>query len=85
MDGEIQLSVADQGIGIDTSNLDKIFHPFKRVNDEDEHVKGLGIGLYISSWIIEEHKGQIAVNSTLGKGSEFIVKLPMSSSNEVRH
>lgn len=82
-DEEIVLSVADQGIGIEASNLDKIFHPFKRVN-EDEHIKGLGIGLYISSWIVKEHKGRIEVNSTLGKGSEFIVKLPKQLGNEAR-
>lgn len=75
---QIAISVADQGIGIEAANLDKIFHPFKRVN-EDEHVKGLGIGLYISSWIVEEHKGCIEVHSAVGKGSEFIVKLPTSS------
>ncbi len=75
---EVVLSVRDEGIGICPTDLKKIFHPFKRANKSD-HFSGLGIGLYISSWIVKEHMGQIDVSSIVGKGSEFVVKLPLQA------
>lgn len=72
------VSVKDQGIGIKSQDLGRIFERFKRaVSGRD--FKGLGVGLYISKQIVEAHGGKIKVKSKEGKGSEFTVELPLIS------
>jgi signal transduction histidine kinase len=73
--GETWLAVADHGIGISAEHLEKIFERFERVEIEPG-VSGLGLGLYISKNIVQSHRGQISVESELGKGTKFTVKLP---------
>lgn len=73
--GETWLAVVDHGIGISAENLDKIFERFERVESEPG-VSGLGLGLYISKSIVSMHKGHISVESELGRGTKFTVKLP---------
>ncbi|MDB5126277.1 HAMP domain-containing sensor histidine kinase, partial [Mucilaginibacter sp.] len=68
----IKISVSDQGRGITKENAGKIFHPFFRAN-KDKSIAGSGIGLYITSKIIELFKGTISVESE-GQGSTFIVE-----------
>jgi PAS domain S-box-containing protein len=68
------LRVADQGIGIAPENLDRIFDRFERAVT-NQSISGLGLGLYITRKIIEAHGGTIEVQSLLGKGSTFIVRL----------
>ena len=80
--GEIQgdktiYRVRDNGIGISEAQKDKIFEMFSRLGNVD--VKGEGLGLTISQRIIQRHQGKIQVESTMGRGSEFIVLLPISS------
>lgn len=70
------LKIADNGFGIDPKNFEIIFKKFERIVSADE-VSGLGIGLYISQQIVEAHGGRIWVESELGKGSTFIVELPL--------
>ncbi|MCP2597688.1 ATP-binding protein, partial [Candidatus Aminicenantes bacterium AC-335-G13] len=55
--------------------LNQIFSPFFTTYNDRSH---LGLGLSVSSKIIEDHKGKITVNSELGKGAEFIIKLPIT-------
>ena len=74
----VDITVKDQGIGIEAENFDKIFNKFEQVRQNDTTVKGSGLGLYITKGICELHGGQISVHSQIGKGSEFIVRLPMS-------
>nr|WP_294941170.1 HAMP domain-containing sensor histidine kinase [uncultured Mucilaginibacter sp.] len=69
----IKIAIADQGQGISVVDAAKIFDPFFRVN-KDSTVPGSGIGLYITSKIIELFKGTIRVESELGHGSIFIVQ-----------
>jgi signal transduction histidine kinase len=69
----IKISVIDQGPGISTADAAKIFLPFYRAN-KDKAIPGSGIGLYITSKIIELFGGTIKVVSEAGKGSNFIVE-----------
>ncbi|MCP2520165.1 PAS domain S-box protein [Candidatus Aminicenantes bacterium AC-335-K20] len=71
----IYISVKDNGPGIKKELLNQIFSPFFTTYNDRSH---LGLGLSVSSKIIEDHKGKITVNSELGKGAEFIIKLPIT-------
>lgn len=76
----IAVSVKDSGIGINKSELEKIFERFYRVSGKNEEMySGFGIGLFIASQIIERHHGKILVESELGKGSVFTFVLPLSN------
>jgi two-component system phosphate regulon sensor histidine kinase PhoR len=71
------ISVKDNGVGIEDRSKRKLFKKFYRVPSGDVHnVKGLGLGLYFVKKVIDGHKGNIIVKSTVGKGSEFIIELP---------
>lgn len=72
-DSHIKIAVTDQGPGIEEEAVEKIFRPFYRVN-KDKNISGSGIGLYITSKIIELFKGTIEVVSAPAKGSTFIVE-----------
>lgn len=67
----VEIAVIDRGSGIDPKNLESIFNPFFTTKSS-----GVGLGLAIVSKIIDEHGGQIAVESALGEGSVFRVYLP---------
>lgn len=68
------ISITDQGIGIPKEQQEKIFERFERIN-KDEHITGLGLGLYIAKQIIVAHGGYISVESTPNVGSTFKVHL----------
>jgi signal transduction histidine kinase len=70
-----EIVVADTGSGISRENLPKIFERFYRINDGT--APGIGIGLHLSRQIAEAHGGNIAVESEIGKGSRFIIHLPL--------
>lgn len=70
------LNVQDEGIGIEAKNLERIFERFERVSST---ISGLGLGLYITRQILDLHSGTIKVESELGKGSNFIIHLPLES------
>ena len=72
------IKVSDNGIGIDSAFIDEIFEPFRRLHSWDT-VKGSGLGLSICKKIIEIHQGLLTVQSEIGKGSEFIIKLPKNN------
>lgn len=73
------VSVKDFGTGIRREDRDKIFSRFYRAGDElTQTVKGSGIGLTIVKQLVEAHKGEILVDSEIGKGSTFIVTLPLT-------
>jgi PAS domain S-box-containing protein len=70
--------VQDFGMGIATEQQARIFSRFYRVDEVDDHISGLGIGLYISKEIISRHKGQLKVESEIGKGSVFTIEIPVN-------
>ncbi len=74
----IFLKIEDNGIGIEENEQKLIFDEMYRVEkNRVKEVEGFGLGLSICKNIVEAHNGEIYVNSVLGKGSEFIVKLPI--------
>jgi signal transduction histidine kinase len=77
-----EIRVSDTGIGIPPDQLRLIFEPFYTTKEPDEHGHGgTGLGLSVCRQIIEQHQGRIRVESVVGKGSTFTVKLPLYDSN----
>ena len=73
-----EIRVADTGVGIPPEQLRLIFEPFYTTKEPDEHGHGgTGLGLSVCRQIIEQHHGRIRVESVVGKGSTFTVKLPL--------
>jgi two-component system, OmpR family, sensor histidine kinase VicK len=72
----VQVSVKDEGIGIEPKEIDKLFERYYRVKG-DTTISGFGIGLYLSAEIVDRHNGKIWVESKLGKGSTFYFSLPL--------
>ncbi|MDC0710401.1 GAF domain-containing sensor histidine kinase [Stigmatella sp. ncwal1] len=77
-EGVARLCVQDQGIGLVPEDASRIFERFERAVSP-KHYGGMGLGLYVARQIIEAHGGTIVVRSQPGKGSLFIVVLPMDS------
>jgi signal transduction histidine kinase len=72
-ENEVEVSVADNGIGIASEQLHLVFNEFTKLNKQAE---GSGLGLFISKQIVERLGGQIWVESTIGQGSTFYFTLP---------
>ncbi|MBD2439435.1 hybrid sensor histidine kinase/response regulator [Nostoc sp. FACHB-110] len=72
----INIVVADTGSGIPPEEQSTLFERFRQGSHKSA---GSGLGLYLSRRIVEAHQGQISVNSVLGKGSEFIICLPLNN------
>ncbi len=72
----VEIQVKDHGEGISEADQKRIFNRFERAVSPHS-VSGLGLGLYISKEIVELHHGSIHVESLLGKGTTFTVKLPL--------
>ncbi|HUL98900.1 MAG TPA: ATP-binding protein [Mycobacterium sp.] len=73
--GMLEITVADTGMGIPEKNLGKIFEPFFTTK---EH-KGTGLGLSVVWGIVSEHGGVVEVNSKVGQGTTFTIRLPLDS------
>ncbi|GIW79031.1 MAG: two-component sensor histidine kinase [Gemmatales bacterium] len=73
-----EIRISDTGVGIPPKQMRRIFEPFFSTKQPDEHGHGgNGLGLSVCRQIIEQHHGRIRVESVVGKGSTFTVKLPM--------
>lgn len=76
---DIYVKVADTGFGIDKDHLPRIFNRFYRVDMTGSRMfGGTGLGLSIAKELIELHGGRIDVTSTLGKGTEFTIMIPIA-------
>ncbi|HLR04793.1 MAG TPA: HAMP domain-containing sensor histidine kinase, partial [Pyrinomonadaceae bacterium] len=81
--GSVKLEVLDHGIGITRREQSKIFEKFYRTGDPLVHnTKGSGLGLSLVRHITQAHGGDIAVESTPGKGSKFTMSLPLASDQQ---
>jgi len=81
--GSVKLEVSDHGIGITRREQSKIFEKFYRTGDPLVHnTKGSGLGLSLVRHITQAHGGDIAVESTPGKGSKFTMSLPLTSGQQ---
>ncbi|PYV05670.1 MAG: hypothetical protein DMG26_04905 [Acidobacteria bacterium] len=73
------MAVADTGIGIPSGDLSRIFERFYRVDRaRSREVGGTGLGLSIVKHVVDRMGGKIDVESTLGKGSTFTLRLPVA-------
>jgi signal transduction histidine kinase len=80
----ITISVIDHGIGIAGEEREKVFEKFYRVGNSLVHdVKGSGLGLSIVKHIVEAHHGMVTVESEIGRGSAFIIHLPVDANARV--
>jgi len=77
---DAELIVRDEGIGIGPEELAQLFEPFSRGVTAMRTATGSGLGLYIAAQIVEQHGGEITVNSRPGSGTTFIVRLPLAPS-----
>lgn len=76
--GKVKIAVEDTGIGIAPADLKHIFEPFYRAKAVvDEQIHGNGLGLSLVKETVEAHGGKITAESEIGKGSKFIVQLPL--------
>jgi signal transduction histidine kinase len=78
VDGSVEISVSDTGIGISPEDQARIFEEFRQVGGDYAHkTEGTGLGLTLAKKFVELHGGKIWVESEVGKGSRFIFTLPI--------
>ena len=84
--GTVHFSISDHGIGIETTDLERIFDAFFRGRTAHAtQIPGSGLGLSLASHIVRAHNGTIDVRSVVGKGSTFEVRLPIAQSPKQGH
>lgn len=76
----VEITVSDTGKGISEEDVDRIFEPFYTTGES-----GTGLGLAITHGIIEQHGGTIEVESKMGQGTSFIIRLPLNSGDNNDH
>jgi len=82
----VLISIGDSGIGIAEEHQEKIFERFYRVDKaRSREFGGTGIGLAIAKWIVQQHHGTITVESSLGHGATFRVRIPLQGDREALH
>ena len=75
----VEITVKDEGIGMSKEDQHHLFGRFYRIkNEATQKIKGSGLGLYLSKYFIEAHRGSISVVSEPGQGTEFKILLPMN-------
>jgi signal transduction histidine kinase len=81
-EGQVNIEIKDEGLGIPPEAMDKLFEKFYRVDNSDRRsIGGTGLGLAIVKEIIHFHNGDIKVDSEYGKGSTFTVSLPVQAAS----
>ena len=82
VDGFLEVTIADQGIGMTREQAEKAFDKFYRADTSNTAVGGLGLGLTISKGIVEAHGGSLRIESQPGKGTRVAFRLPLLRSTE---
>ncbi|WPC40540.1 ATP-binding protein [Clostridium sp. JS66] len=75
------ITIEDTGVGIDESDIYKIFQPYNQVDGINKQYHGSGLGLYVTKKLVQLHGGELEVKSTLGEGAKFTFNLPKLSMN----
>mmetsp|Transcript_19500 Transcript_19500/g.40821 ORF Transcript_19500/g.40821 Transcript_19500/m.40821 type:complete len:1506 (-) Transcript_19500:56-4573(-) len=76
---KLEVSITDTGVGINPESVKRIFEPFEQEsNSSRRNFGGIGLGLAISKQVIKLHGGDVFVTSTPGKGSQFVISLPVT-------
>jgi signal transduction histidine kinase len=78
LEDEVQVSVRDHGTGIPASAIESVFERYTRVESTARYVQGTGLGLPIVRQIVQMHGGTVWVESELGQGSTFFVRIPLT-------
>ena len=76
-DTHIHVKITDTGVGIAPENYQTVFEAFKQVQNESLEVVGTGLGMPISKYFVESHRGKILFESVAGVGTTFFVELPI--------
>ncbi|HMB26936.1 MAG TPA: sensor histidine kinase, partial [Blastocatellia bacterium] len=80
---EVQIRVSDRGLGVASSEQERIFEPFYRGKEvAAAQIRGNGLGLSLVKHIIAAHGGRVSVESNVGQGSVFILHLPILTAAE---
>lgn len=80
--GEVEVAVQDHGLGIPADEQGALFQPFGRSESVRLSINGVGLGLYLTRQIVEQHGGTIDMHSVSGRGSIFTVRLPVGGETE---
>lgn len=80
-EGTVEVTISDTGCGIPDDNLEKIFNPFFTTKEVG---KGTGLGLAITQRIVQDHKGTISVDSSVGNGTMFKLSFPVYAAEVLR-
>ncbi len=78
VDGWLTVAVTDYGIGIAAKEIPHLFERFRQIDREKMEQQGAGLGLALAKELIQLHKGEITVESTVGEGSTFSIRLPIA-------
>ena len=82
-DNQALIKFIDDGPGMDPEHLERIFQRFYRVPETRMAVRGSGLGLYICRKIVTAHQGEIWAKSEIGKGTTFIITIPIATGDEL--
>jgi two-component system, OmpR family, sensor histidine kinase SenX3 len=75
---EVLIGVSDRGLGIAPSEQERVFEPFYRGKEaQAAQIRGNGLGLSLVKHIVAAHGGRVSVESKVGQGSEFVLRLPV--------
>jgi light-regulated signal transduction histidine kinase (bacteriophytochrome) len=77
----VEITIKDNGIGLDGAYAEKIFNAFERLHSRDEY-EGNGLGLSLCRKIVKRHHGTITAKGEINNGSEFTVTLPLKQKTE---
>lgn len=76
-EGSLSILISDTGIGIPEKQLDQVFQPFTRIDENKNIAEGTGFGMYVVKGLVDLLAGKITIKSTINKGTSVYIKLPV--------